>query len=33
VSQSVIEFNQERNEGGTLIGEPAEGGTIICDLS
>jgi hypothetical protein len=31
--QSVIEFKQERNEGTTLICEPAEGGTLIRDLS
>jgi hypothetical protein len=39
----MIEFKQERNEGTmvicelaegtTLVGEPAEGGMIICDLS
>jgi hypothetical protein len=29
----VIEFSQERNEGGTVICEPAEGGMLVGDLS
>jgi hypothetical protein len=29
----MIQFKQERNEGGTLVGEPAEGTTLVGDLS
>jgi hypothetical protein len=31
--QIVTHDGFESAEGGTLVGEPAEGGMIICDLS